>query len=340
MAKDMLVEVYKGTPPDVCVCDQALRIMPNGDWVIIFMTGGETEPRKENHIALCRSTDKGKTWTPKQTVLKFSDKACTLSEAYVHEDRVVVMVNVHDGNFGNWENFTITSRDSGKTWDAPTPFEPMPKRAFLRNLYVSTWGAWYLPYQTYLSEAVADPAVSPLKDGSHKSAYNGVLISEDQGQTWAASAPTGPISGWAENNVVELSDGTMVMLIRADGTGNLMRSVSTDKGMTWSEPLGVEIPNPSSKFRMHRLANGRIVIVHNPNVLHGVRNPLAVWMSDDDMKQYRFKRVVCDMKGQLQYPDGFVDEQTGYVHVAFDHNRNRLMYLSTTLPDVMRLKLK
>ncbi|NOZ21911.1 MAG: exo-alpha-sialidase [Planctomycetes bacterium] len=377
MATDKLAAVYTGTPPDVCVCDQALRIMPNGDWVIIFMTGGDTEPRKENYIALCRSTDKGQSWGDKETVLKFDDKACTLSEVYAHEDQVRVHVTVHDGNFGHWENFTITSKDSGKTWEDPVPFEPMPKRAFIRNLYASTWGTWYLPFHSYVPvpdepdeetetdaategeaeaegeakaesdadvesapEPEVDLDVSPLEDGSHQRAHVGVLMSDDQGETWTASEVTGPIAGWAENNVVELSDETLVMLIRADGTGNLQRSTSSDKGNTWSEPEGLEIPNPSSKFRMHRLSDGRIVLVHNPNVLHGVRNPLAVWMTDDDMRQWRFKKVICDMEGQLQYPDGFVDEEAGRVHIAFDHNRNTLMYLATNLPDVMGFKLK
>ena len=337
---DKFVEVYKGTPPDVCVCDQALRILPNVDWAIFFMTGGDTEPRRENYIAMCRSTDGGDTWGKKETVLKFEDKACTLSEAYVHGSEIRIMVSTHSGNFGDWENFVLTSKDNAATWLPPVPFEAMPRRAFLRNLYISTWGTWYLPYQTYNTDAVDDLAVSPLEDGSHSEAYNGVLMSDDEGRTWTLSDPTGPTAGWAENNVVELSDGTMVMLIRADGTGTLKRSMSSDKGMTWTETMSVEIANPSSKFRLHRLHDGRIVLVHNPNILHGVRNPLGVWMTDDDMKHWRFKRVICDNEGQLQYPDGFVDEESSHVHIAFDHNRNTLVYLSTTLPDVMRLKFK
>ena len=58
---DKFIHVYKGSPPDHCVCDQALRQLPNGDWVIIFMTGGDHEPRIENYIAVCRSKDRGAT---------------------------------------------------------------------------------------------------------------------------------------------------------------------------------------------------------------------------------------------------------------------------------------
>jgi len=327
---DTLVHVYKGRPPDHCVCDQALRQLPDGSWAILFMTGGDHEPRKANYVVLTRSTDRGATWASKETVLRFRDRACLLSEAYVHGDELRVMVTTHSGYFGNWLNFVLVSRDSGRSWDKPVPFEPMPRRAFIRNRYVSSWGEWFLPYQSY--DAVSDPAASPLRDGSHKKALNGVLVSSDEGKTWTASSPTGPVAGWAENNVVELRDGRMVMLIRADGKGHLLRSASVDKGRTWSRPAPADIPNPGSKFRLHRLATGRIVLIHNPNPKPGHRHPLALWASDDDMETWAHKRVLVDFPGKLQYPDGFVDEKEGAVHFAFDYNRHDLIYVGARLP--------
>jgi hypothetical protein len=279
---DKFALVYKGTPPDLCVCDQALRRLPNAEWAIFFMTGGETEPRKENYVAMCRSKDRGRTWSKKETVLHFDDKACTLTEVIVCGHEIQIMVNVHLGFFEEWRNFVLVSRDNGHTWETPLPFAPMPRRAFVRNLYISTWGEWFLPFQTY--DTVADAAASPLRDGSHKLARNGALFSRDEGKTWERSNDVGPTAGWAENNVVELRDGRMVMFIRADGLGCLVRSESGDRGRTWSPPERSDIPNPGSKFRLHRLSTGRIVLIHNPSPRPGLRNPLAVWASDDDMK--------------------------------------------------------
>ncbi len=327
---DKMTHVYKGSPPDHCVCDQALRRLPDGSWAIIFMTGGDHEPRKANYIALCRSKDQGKTWGKKQTVLRLKDRACLLSEVIVHGDEIQIMAVTHGGYFEDWRNVVLTSKDNGKTWGNPVPFAPLPRRTFVRNLYLSTWGEWILPYQSY--DTAPDPAVSPLKDGSHRRARNGVLISRDVGKTWTRSAEIGPIAGWAENNVVELRDGRLVMLIRADGQGCLLRSVSTDRGRTWTPPKRSNIPNPGSKFRLHRLSTGRIVLIHNANATCGVRNPLAMWASDDDMASWFYKRVLVDFPGQLQYPDGFIDEQTGYVHFAFDYNRHDLIYVGAKLP--------
>ena len=327
---DHRAHVYKGSPPNHCVCDQALRQFPNGDWGIIFMTGGKHEPELENHIAICRSTDQGATWSPPKTVLRFDDRACLLSEVFVHGGEIHIMGVSHLGRFEDWQVFVLTSKDSGETWGDPVPFKPLLRRAFIRNLYISTWGEWILPYQSY--DTMPDPVASPLADGSFKSAVNGALISSDEGGTWEKSTEIGPTAGWAENNLVELRDGRLVMLIRADRTGSLKRTESTDRGRTWAAPVATDIPNPGTKFRLHRLSTGRIVLIHNPNPNPGVRNPLALWTSDDDMETWSHRRTLIDFPGQLQYPDGFVDAAEGYVHFAFDYNRHDLIYVGAKLP--------
>ena len=340
MAKDRCALVYKGLPPDCTCCDQALRILPSGDWVVVFMTGGATEPELANHIVLCRSTDRGLTWSDPEVVLRYEDRACLLSEVVVHGAEMTVFVFTHRGFFEDWRVWTIASTDGGRAWSDPTVFEPLSRRTFVRTLTVSSWGEWLLPYQTY--DTVPDPSVSPLRDGSHKQAYNGVLISGDWGASWEASNRVGPTAGWAENNVVERGDGTLVMLIRADGTGHLVRSESADRGRTWTQPVATGIPNPGSKFLLRRLADGRIVLVHNPNPVtrhpnskrqaNCARNPLALWVSDSDMETWGCRRVLTDFPGMLAYPDGVVDEEEGYVHFAFDYNRHDVIYWGAALP--------
>ena len=54
--------VYSGKYPDICCSDCLLREAPNGDWIVAMLSGGYTEPRKENGIYICRSTDYGLTW--------------------------------------------------------------------------------------------------------------------------------------------------------------------------------------------------------------------------------------------------------------------------------------
>ena len=329
---DRLVLAYRGPDGDSCIVDQALRPMPDDTWAIIFMTGGPTEPHPANHIVLCRSTDRGATWSPPEPVLRFPDRACLLTEAVVHRDTVTVYGYSHEGFFEDWTAFTIASQDSGRTWSAPEPFAPAPRRTFVRNLYVSTWGDWYLPLQAY--DAVSDPALSPMRDGSFAQGLNRVLRSTDQGRTWERSNTIGPLRGWNENNLVELRDGRLVMLVRAPTDAPcLRRSESINQGRTWSPWERTDIPNPGTKIRLFRLTDGRILLLHNPCAIPGVRNPLALWISDDDMQSWSYKRTITNFPGQLAYPDGFVEPGEQWLHFAFDYNRHDLIAVSSRIPD-------
>jgi len=327
---DRLVHVYKGVPGQLCVCDQALRQLPGGERLIVFMTGGDTEPRRENYIALCRSADGGATWSPPEPVLRYDDRACLLSEVIVNGDAVTVFGVSHEGRFEDWRNFTLTSPDGGRTWGEPRPFEPAPRRAFVRNLCVSSWGTWYLPVQSY--DVRPDAGISPLHDGSHAEGVNYVLISENEGLTWSPSEKVRAPKGWCENNAVELSDGRLTMLVRADGTGSLQRSDSADRGSTWSPYRDSGIPNPGAKFRLHGLRDGRILLIHNANATPGQRHPLSLWLSDDDMATWGYRRTITGFPGQLAYPDGFVDDNEDWVHFAFDYNRHDLIAVSAAIP--------
>ena len=329
--RDRRAVVYRGSPPNHCCVDQMLRILPGGEWVVMFMTGGAGEPELANHIVLSRSEDEGRTWSAPEVVLRYDDRACLPSELIVDAERLLAFVYTHDGGFGDWRCRTIESVDAGRTWSAPAPLEPYPRNTFVRNLCEASWGEWVLPVQTYRPPEGVVERRALLRHG-----YNGALITADGGESWERSELVGPTAGWAENNIVELSDETLAMLIRADGTGRLLRSDSSDRGRTWSDPVATEIPNPGSKFRLHRLSDGRICLVHNPSPVTRDpslrRNPLALWVSDDDMETWGHRRVLTDFPGMLAYPDGVVDEAERYVHFAFDYNRHDVIYWGAELP--------
>jgi predicted neuraminidase len=337
--RDRKALVYKGMPPYVTCCDQRLRILPDGEWVCLFMTGGATEPCRDNFVALCRSSDEGQTWGEMETVFRPEGEAAVLTEVLLHNGVITAFVHTHDGGLGRWRNWTIRSADGGRAWTAPDLFDPLPRRAYVRNLYRATWGEWYLPYQYY--EAPGDPDVPVTCDGSFENMWIGALISADEGATWAEGGRVRSAL-WAENGVVELHDGRMVMLNRRDGTGCLWHSESADRGRSWKGPNRTGIPNPGSKFMLRRLTDGRVVLIHNPNPATAHpnskrcaqcnRNPLALWVSDDDMQTWSHQRIVVDFPGMVAYPDGVVSEDERMVHFAFDYNRHDIIYWGAVLP--------
>lgn len=331
--------VYRGFPPDLMCVDQYLRVLPDGNWGVFFTTGSAVEPDPRNYIALSRSTDRGASWSRIEPVLKGNGRGVTCTEVLVCENRITIFTSIHAGCFDQWHNCLIESVDNGKTWSEPQPFEPLPRRTFVRNLVETSWGEWVFPFQTYETRN-NDPEPSPWHDGTFHSPAVGALITADGGRTWTVSNRVTGVD-WAENNIVELSGERLAMLVRADGRGCLYRSESRDRGRSWSELEPTDIPNPGSKFRLFRLRDGRILLLHNPNPSRGGacatsnapnRNPLAVWISWDEMRSWGYQRVLFNFPGNLSYPDGFVDEDERYIHFAFDYNRHDVIYWGARLP--------
>lgn len=349
--------VFRGYPPYHCCCDSAWRRLPNGDMAVFFMNGGVFEPETSNYVALCRSTDEGLTWgkieivhrspaceldlkkPPHELDPNWRDRcvpgiATTMSEVVVHEDRVIVYLQIHDGHFGHWRTYTTSSDDSGRTWSEPALFAPQPIRSLPRNVFRASWGEWFMPYQYQPTNG--DSEASFMDDLKKLPQRNGVLVGPSPDGPWqAAQQELVAAPGWAEVNIAELRDGRLVMLCRTE-SGMLNRSESTDRGRTWSEYVPSDIPNPASKFRLFNLPDGRIALIHNPSntprhpndkrACHVGRNPLSLWITDDDMRTWNVRRDICTIPGALQYPDGELDPDGRHLHIAFDYNRHDVLY--------------
>lgn len=342
---DKMNLIYRGKVPNLVCCEAILRVMPNGEWVTFIQTGGFTEPDIENDVYLSRSADRGETWSPLVRLFDIPGKATYQTEAMVLGDEVTLFVTVHNGKFLDWEQWMCTSRDSGYTWSelVPLPVPELFERTFIRTLYVKRNGELVLPFQHYhvpeeeLARLKAEDRFIMRTDRCRSE--NGVLISSDNGKTWEMRGGVHlefPYWNWAENNVVELRDGRMVMLIRADRTSVLYRSDSADGGRTWSEPYPSGIVNAGAKLRLFRLKDDRIAMLHNPApwiASKGLasRNPLSLWISDDDMQTWSCKRDLVTFPGGLSYPDGFVDEEEGVIHFAFDYSKHDTIYVGARL---------
>ncbi|TWU11494.1 Sialidase precursor [Symmachiella macrocystis] len=330
-AGDVIHTIFEGQSPDKLVCDTTLRAMPDGSWVMVMLGGGDKEPSPRNRIFLTRSLDQGRTWSEMQPIdfgVKKNDpnRALVPTELMVHGERCTLFFTTHDGRFGEARTWQAHSNDSCRTWSAMTPVpDPLHKASFIRNHIVTRDGRIMLPFQFYVGERFPH------------NPRNGVMISEDDGKTWSVHGwirltDNDKYRGWAENNIVELADGTISMLIRADKLGGVLyRTDSHDGGKTWPDfATKTDIPNPGSKATLYPLGGNRVAILHNPNPKQ--RNPLSLWISDDGMKTWPYRRVLVDSPGRLNYPDGFVSPDKEYLHFAFDDNRHRAVYVGAKLP--------
>jgi hypothetical protein len=346
---DVLRIIFDGQPPDSLACDTTLREVPDGSWVMVMLGGGHTEPLPQNRVFITRSTDAGTTWTPMQPIdlgIRTADRATALvpTELMVHGGRCTMFVASHDGTFADFKEWLTHSDDSCRTW---SPLEPAPgrlrNRTFIRNHIVTRDGRILLPFQHY--QRVQSPPVAISKGrlfSAPTDPRNGVLMSGDGGNTWSVCGDIRLTEdenyhGWAENNIVELNDGRIAMVIRADRLGGVLYyAESTDGGRTWP-PFArrTDIPNPGSKATLYALGGDKVALLHNPNPQH--RSPLALWISFDGLNTWPYRRVLvsesCDgHQGWLNYPDGFVSADKRFLHFVFDDNRHRAVYVRATLP--------
>lgn len=336
--------VYSGSMPKLLCCDTILRKMPNGDWVAFFLSGGPIEPHPENRAYCMRSTDEGASWGRlRQLFPGAGAPALVITEVSVIGDRVIAFMTAHEGGFINWKTYYAESFDSAHTWGEIRPVPHVSDHSFIRTLHRLKNGDLILPYQhVEISKEECETLLGEGKkifQGVNAEFENGVLISSDGGKSWSAhggvklsdKALTSSFI-WMENDIAQLSDGTLSMLCRVCRTGRLYRSDSKDGGRTWGPTYATDIPNAASKIRLFNLDGGRIALLHNPAEYRPglfCRNPISLWISDDDMKTWKVKRDIENFPGALSYPDGFVEE--GWLHFVYDYSRHDVIYTGIKL---------
>ncbi len=347
---------YDGVTPNKMVCDTTLRELPDGSWIISLLAGDDFEPSPKNYIGLTRSLDQGKTWSPLEPVdTTFPRSGLTsgqgATEIMTIGNRTTMFFSTHSQTWGrDWQSWMLHSDDLCKTWSKP---EPMPGRlarfTFIRGHIVTKDGRIIIPFQHYEGPPAGTAPPEAEDKPWHKALFhyvsnprNGVLISSDGGKTYIEHGdirltPDERYHGWAENSIVELSDGRLLMIIRADRLGGMLfKAESKDGGITWPDYASITpIPNPGSKAMLYSLGGDSVALLHNPNSKH--RSPMALWISFDGGKTWPYQRVlqqesVDGPKGRMNYPDGFVSADKQWLHFAFDDNRHRCVHYSAKLP--------
>ena len=90
---------------------------------------------------------------------------------------------------------------------------------------------------------------------------------------------------------MELADGCVGIIIRADGLGGVLYyAESKDGGYTWPKLATKKTFPTRSKATLYPLGGDRVAILHKPNSKY--RSPLALWVSEDGMKSWPYRRVL------------------------------------------------
>jgi sialidase-1 len=205
-------------------------------------------------LVMKRSTDNGKTWSEQTIVWDDADNTCGNPCPVIDQStgRIILFMTWNHGLEGEdtairkegedtRRPYMCYSDDDGLTWSEPTDMTESCK--------VTDWG-WYatgpgvaiqMKSEKYKGRLIIPANHSyATEDPKHKVAeeewgYGAhVLISDDGGETWRISEPI--IPGCNESQVVELSDGRLMMNMRSyNGLPCRAVAYSKDGGETWSD---------------------------------------------------------------------------------------------------------
>lgn len=153
-----------------------------------------------------------------------------------------------------------------------------------------------------------------------------MAITDDWGKTWKTSTPLVG-RGNIQPSIVRKKDGTLYTLMRDNGPApkRLHQSESRDNGLTWSPVKDSDLPNPGSGAEVITLRNGHWALIYNDTERD--RNSLAVSISDDEGKSWKWKRhLEYDQPGpeagQYHYPT-IIQARDGSLHASYSYHLNR-----------------
>lgn len=144
-----------------------------------------------------------------------------------------------------------------------------------------------------------------------------MAVSDDDGKTWYASKPLLGF-GAIQPTVLRRDNGELVAYMRENGVERSIRtSTSTDDGLTWGPVTNTPLPNPGAGIDGVRLANGHWLLVYNDLV--NERNSLAVSLSEDEGKTWKWTRhLEKHDQGSYHYPT-MIQGQDGMIHVVYSY---------------------
>jgi len=260
------------------------------------------------------SDDHGKTWTEPVFRIGMPGGLDGDPGVVVSGRRVFLTSTRHppgDKKINTSTTWCVRSNDSGETW-SPAYQIPMNHRYTCGKINKGVRLKSGTLLMGYSWDKNCEAGEVPSSEGAMH-LLSGVMISNDDGDTWMNSGNTDsnvePIfpwatSGTAEPAIIELEDGSIYMLVRT-GSKHLYESRSFDEGKTWSaaRPSPLRSNNTPASLCRFKAADGRhgIMCVWNN---HLRRIDLSVAASFDGGRSWTTPRKIDGRTDgrQVSYP--------------------------------------
>ncbi|SFI25798.1 sialidase family protein [Planctomicrobium piriforme] len=297
---------------------------PGGRLWACWVAGGDSD---KGYFVLASSDDEGRTWSHPKLVLDPPEAPTGLrrrilvgclwcdptGKLWLFFDQ---SMGYYDGRAGDW---AIVCENP----DAANPVWSDPRRiwhgATLNKPTVLTSGEWLLPISLWQRVMINPKELRTLNHDLDDQRAANVFASNDQGKTWSRrGGVVFPEHSFDEHMVIERRDGSLWMLARTNK--GIAESISTDRGVTWSEPR-IAYPHVVSRFFIRRLASGRLLFVRHGRIDEQTkgRSHLTAYLSDDDGRTWQ-GGLMLDERNGVSYPDGF-QAPDGRIFISYDRER-------------------
>ena len=263
-------------------------------------------------LLLKRSTDGGRTWSPQQVV--WDNGANTCGNPCPVQDRqtgtIWLLLTWNDGRdkesaikkneaHDTRRVFVAHSKDEGQTWSAPREITATTKRPTWRWYATGPGVGIQLDHGPWKGRLVVPCDYSEVSPADPTGFSSHLIYSDDHGQTWHLGGTISPAVN--ECQVVELTDGTLMMNMRNYDRNQTTRAIatSTDGGLTWSkvrhDPVLVEPICQASFLRYTKRPDderNRLLFANPAHGERGQRRDLTVRVSYDEGQTWPVQRLL------------------------------------------------
>lgn len=308
----------------------SLLVAPGGT-LLAFAEGrkGGAGDAGDIDLVFRRSSDGGKTWSPAQVVWDDGPNTCGNPCPVVDAGTIHLLMTRNLGidrepdiiagrSKDTRRVFVAESRDGGKSWSNP--------REITDSVKPPGW-TWYATGPGAGIRLTRGPhpgrlvvACDHIESGRY---YSHAIYSDDRGKTWRLGG-TAPEDGVNESEVVELSDGRLMLNMRNHDRSRPGRrtAISGDGGATWGEPKVVaELVEPVCQASFRRLSwpegdRPGAILFSNPASTR--RERLTVRASFDDGRTWPVSRLVDPRPGAYSCLAALPDGSAGLLYEAGD----------------------
>lgn len=233
---------------------------------------GPFEASVSQVILGCYSADEGQSWGPAEVLNDFA-RTSDFDPAFIQDgkrtwlffsagrwDRYPFVRGENEVGPESFKTYCSYTDDAARRWSEPrVAFEKVGCRT--NGLRLSS-GELLLPIYGFVGRTA------------------GVLKSTDRSKSWRRCGDISCPAGADEPTIAELSSARVLMFLRTND-GFIWKSVSRDKGETWSAAEKTAFVAGAASHNLLRLRDGRIVLTHNAS-RPPLRTLLTLRISGDD----------------------------------------------------------